>query len=168
MNADAKGRMLGLVLLGIIVVSIGANIFSGITRSLVSKRWPRTTAQILVSAVYRDGADVSPRWAPEVVYQYKIGAKTFTSRRIRFLMPPMYQPEEASGIAEAYNLGSTVQVAYNPAIPSESVLEPGLPPGTSKYVLLMLFLMAVTSYICYEIRHPARRILLRSLPDDVS
>jgi len=168
MNADAKGRMLGLVLLGIIVVSIGTNIFSGITRSLVSKRWPRTTAQILVSAVYRDGTDVSARWAPEVVYRYKIGTETFTSRRIRFLMPPMYQPEEASGIAESYSLGSIVQVAYNPAIPSESVLEPGLPSGALKHILLVLFLVAVTGYIYYEIRHPERRILLRSIPDDAS
>jgi hypothetical protein len=167
LTADTKGRMLGLFILGIIVVCIGTNIASGITRSLVSERWPRASAQVVASAVYQDGRDVAPRWEPVVEYRYQIGNRTFTSRRIRFLMSPMYQPQEANGIAEGYSLGSVVQVAYNPANPSESVLEPGLPPGTLKQVLLVLFLLALTSYIYYEIRHPERRILLRSLPDSI-
>jgi Protein of unknown function (DUF3592) len=167
MNADAKGRMPGLVLLGIIVVLIGTNVFSGIIRSLVSKRWPRTSAQIVESTVYEDGADVSPRWVPEVVYRYKIGTETFTSRRIRFLMPAMYQSEEASGIVDSYGLGRVVRVAYDPANPSESILEPGLPPKALQQFLLALFLLAITGYIFYEIRHPERRIILRSPPDDI-
>jgi hypothetical protein len=165
MTADMKGRIFGLFILGIIVLCIATNIISGITRSLSSERWPRASAQVVASAVYQDGTDVSPRWEPEVVYRYKIGNQTYTSRRIRFLMAPTYQLQEASGIAESYSLGRVVQVAYNPAVPSDSVLEPGLPPGTLKQVLLVLFLMTVTSYIYYEIRHPERRVVLRSIPD---
>ena len=163
MTADKKGRTFGLFLLGVLVACVGMNTMSALGRSLASERWPRASAQVVSSSVYREGADVSPRWEPAVVYQYKIGNRTFTSHRIRFLMGPMYRREEANQITESYSVGRVVSVAYDPANPGESVLEPGAPSGTLKQVLLMLFLIGMTSYIYYEIRHPQRRILLRSI-----
>lgn len=100
-----------------------------------------------------------------MVYHYQIGSETFTSGRIRFLMGPMYRREEASRVVEPYNIGRVVRVAYDPANPRESVLEPGPPPGALMNVLLVLLLVGVTGYIYYEVRHPGRRVLLRSIPD---
>jgi hypothetical protein len=163
MTVDTKGRMLGVFLLGLLVVCIATNTVSGLIRSLASERWPRASAQVVSSSVYRDGSDVAPRWEPAVLYRYKIGNNTFTSGTIRFLMGPMYQREEASQIAESYSVGSVIRVAYNPANPRESVLQPGTPPGTFRQVLLALFLIGVIGYIYYEVHHPERRILLRTI-----
>ncbi|MBV9086558.1 MAG: DUF3592 domain-containing protein [Acidobacteriaceae bacterium] len=171
MSVDKKGRIIGLLILGTLVCSVATNVTSGISHSLASRHWPRVSARVVESSVYQDGRDVARRWEPDVVYQYTIGSQTFTSRRIRFLMPPMYQQEQASEISELYRQGRVVQIAYDPSNPRESVLQPGLPPGTLKQVLLALFLVAITAYIYYEIQHPERRILLRTFrtfSEDVS
>ena len=168
MSVDKKGRIVGLLILGTLVCSVATNVTSGVTHSLASQRWPRVSARVVESSVYEDGRDVARRWEPDVVYQYTIGNQTFTSRRIRFLMSPIYQEEQASKISALYRQGRVVQVAYDPSNPSESVLQPGLPPGTLKQVLLAVFLVAITGYIYYEIQHPGRRILLRSFSEDVS
>ena len=162
MGADTKGRMLGVVLLGILVSVAVKNTASGLVYSYASERWPRTTAQVVDSEVYHDGTAVPPRWEPAVVYQYKVSDQTFTSGRVRFLMPPIYRREEATHIAESYKVGRVVRVAYDPADPRESVLEPGPPSGTLKEILIVLFLISLTGYIYYEIHHPERRILLRT------
>ena len=162
MTADTKGRMFGLSLLGLLIACIAMNTLWEFARSLASERWPRAAGKVVSSSVYRDASDVSPRWDSEVLYQYKVGNQTFTSGRIRFLMGPMYRREKASEIAQSYAVGRAVQIAYDPANPWESVLEPGAPSGMLKHVLLTLFLVIVTGYIYYEIHHPERRILLRS------
>jgi Protein of unknown function (DUF3592) len=168
MSSDTKGRMLGLLILGILVVCLGSNIFSGIYQSLQSEHWPRAEATVTTSAVNRDGSDVATRWTPVVEYRYNVGNASFASKRVRFLMAPMYQREEATGITEAYGVGRAVSIAYNPANPADSVLEPGLPPGTTKQVLIAMFLFGLVGYIFYEIHHPERRILLRTFSDQVS
>jgi hypothetical protein len=160
--------MLGLLILGIIVVCIGSNIFSGIYQSFRSERWPRAEAQITTSVVNRDPSDVATRWTPTVAYRYSVGNSSFTSNRVRFLMAPMYQREEASSIVEAYGVGRAVSIAYNPANPAESVLQPGPPPGTTKQALIAMFLFGLVGYIFYEIHHPERRILLRTFTDQIS
>lgn len=163
MSVDKKGRMLGIFLLGLLVACVATNTISGLSRSVASERWPRASAEVVSSAVYRDGSDVAPRWEPAISYRYYIGNNTFTSGTIRFLMGPMYDRDEATQIAESYSVGSVVRVAYNPDNPRESVLQPGTPPGTLKQVLLALFLIGITGYIYYEIHHPERRILLRTI-----
>jgi hypothetical protein len=168
MSSDTKGRMLGLLILGIIVVCIGSNIFNGIYQSLQSRHWPKAEAQITASVVSRDASDVATRWTPNVEFRYHVGNSAFTSKRVRFLMAPMYQREEATGITDAYAVGRGVSVAYNPANPAESVLEPGLPPGTTKQVLIAMFLFGLVGYIFYEIHHPERRILLRTFANEIS
>ena len=168
MSVDKKGRIIGLLILGTLVCSVATNVTSGVTHSLASQRWPRVSARVLESSVYEDGRDVARRWEPDVVYQYTIGDQTFTSRRIRFLMPPIYQEEQAAKISDLYRQGRVVQVAYDPSNPRESVLQPGLPPGTLKQILLAVFLVAIPGYIYYEIQHPERRILLRTFSENAS
>jgi hypothetical protein len=166
MSADTKGRTLGLLILGIIVVGICSNTFSGVVQAFKSQYWPRTVAHVTESVVTRDATDVAPRWTPAVEYRYNVGNNAFTSHRVRFLMAPIYQREQATEITDAYGAGRDLRIAYNPANPSESVLEPGLQPGTWKQLLSALFLLSITGYIFYEIHHPERRVLLRSVPDD--
>lgn len=158
--------MFGLLILGIIVVCIGSNTFSGVAQSLRSDRWPRAAAHVTASVLHRDATDVAPRWSPAVEFRYSVGNTVYTSRRIRFLMAPLYQRERAAEIVDAYSVGRAVTIAYNPANPGDSVLEPGLPPGALKQVLIAMFLIGLTGYIFYEIHHPARRVLLRTFSDD--
>jgi hypothetical protein len=159
--------MFGLLVLGIIAVCVGSSIFSGVVKSIQSERWPRAMAHVVGSEVIRDGSDVAPRYTPSVEFRYSVGNVNYTSNRIRFLMAPIYQSEVAAGIHSGYSLGREVKIAYNPADPSDSVLEPGLPPGTAKQVLIALFLLSITGYIFYEIQNPHRRVLLRTFSGDL-
>ena len=163
MSPDTKARMFGFTILAVIATLIAMNTTSGVFRSIASEQWPHASAQVIASTVYEDSTDVSPRWEPSVVYHYKVGDRTFTSGRVRFLMHPMYRREEANQVADSYQVGRVVSVAYDPANPSESVLEPGPPPGTSKQVGILLALILITAFIYYEIHHPERRVLLRGI-----
>jgi hypothetical protein len=167
MNSDTKGRMFGLLVLGIVAICIGSGIFSGVSKAIESERWPRASAQIIESEVQRDASDVAPRYTPTVEFRYNVGDVSYTSHRIRFLMAPIYQHEAASSIQNGYSVGREVAIAYNPKNPADSVLEPGLPPGTTKQVLLALFLLGITGYIFYEIQNPQRRVLLRTFSEDL-
>jgi hypothetical protein len=85
MNSDNKGRMFGLLVLGIIAVCDGSSIFSGVVKSIQSERWPRAMAHVVGSEVIRDGSDVAPRYTPSVEFRYSVGNVNYTSNRIRFL-----------------------------------------------------------------------------------
>lgn len=166
MNSDTKGRMFGLLVLGVIVVTVCSGILSGISRSVQSERWPRVAGRIIGSEVDRDGSDVAPKYIPAVEFRYSVGDVTYTSHRIRFLMAPIYQREVATHIQNGYVQGREVSIAYNPESPAESVLEPGLPPGTAKQIFIAIFLLGITAYIFFEIHNPTRRILLRTFGED--
>ena len=160
--------MFGFSVLAILALLVAMNTGSGVLRSIASEHWPRASAQIIASTLYENSADVSPRWEPSIVYHYKVGTATFTSDRVRFLMSPMYRREQATRVLDTYHVGRIVSVAYDPANPGESVLEPGPAPDTWEQLLVLLFLVVLSGYIYYEIRNPARRILLRSAPDSTT
>ncbi len=165
MSSDTKGRFLGLFIFGTLAIWITLNVFSGVSSSLRSEHWPKAPAQIVSSGVVIGSANVATRWIPHVEYVYVVGHTSYRSSRIRFLMSPFYQEENASAVTAPYPVGRSISVAYDPAAPKESVLEPGPPPGVWKQMLIALFFCSLSGYIFFEIGHPERRVLLRSNPE---
>ncbi|MBI5966061.1 MAG: DUF3592 domain-containing protein [Chloroflexi bacterium] len=90
-----------------------------------AQSWASTTGTVLMSSVQSRTSGRSHSTYPVVVYQYTVSGKTYQSQTIKageqFInVRVMGQAQETVG---RYPIGSTVTVYYNPANPSESVLE---------------------------------------------
>jgi len=107
-----------------------------------SDGWPSTKGHVVESRVQTrvavDGSDVSrgrlfgPRHyehVPVVRYAYEVGGVPYTSDRVRFGERSAERgdrgQERAREAAGRYPAGAAVDVYYDPAIPSRSVLETG-------------------------------------------
>jgi Protein of unknown function (DUF3592) len=163
MNSATKGRMFGLI--GLAGFSLWATLSLGIGfyLSLRSSFWPTASAQVSSSSVSTGVSNIGRWWQAELTYEYRVGGHVYQSSTIRYLMPASDHEEEARQIQANYAEGRQTRAAFNPANPSESVLEPGVPAGMWWRALIPLFFWGLTGYIYYEIHHPERRLML--LPD---
>lgn len=115
-----------------------------------SKSWPIAMGRVVMSQVEsrrsRSGqSGYSTNFYPQIVYEYDIGGQRFQSNQINrgvsigYGMVSMAQRKTLQ-----YPPGSHVQVFYNPANPSESVLETGASGGSKILMVigLMIFLFS--------------------------
>jgi hypothetical protein len=163
MNSDTKGRLIGLVGLTCFAVWVTFTVGRGFYLGVASSWWPTTTARVTASAVDTGVSNIGRWWQADVDYEYQVNGKAYSSDRVRFLMPPFYREEDARDIQTAFPQGAQVKATYNPKNPSQSILQPGIPPGMWIRALLPLFFWSLIGYIYYEIRRPGRRLML--LPD---
>lgn len=163
MNSATKGRLVGLLGLASVAVWLTLSLGSDFYLCLASLRWPTVPVRITASDVSTGVSNMGRWWQPELTYDYQVGGRNYRSSSIRYLMPAFYHVEGARQIQAAYPKGAQAQAAVDPANPSQSVLEPGIPEGMWWRGLIPLFFWTLTGYIFYEIRNPQRRFLL--LPD---
>ncbi|HWT29696.1 MAG TPA: DUF3592 domain-containing protein, partial [Propylenella sp.] len=103
-------------------------------RAAASLAWPTAPAAILQSEVTvgvdRDtDGDRTTYYMPVVRYAYEVGGQCYEGKRIRFGDVKKYSDSAARKLIEPYAVGSTAEVRYDPAKPSEATLEtikPGL------------------------------------------
>jgi hypothetical protein len=165
MNSATKGRLIGLLGLTVVAVWLTLSLGSGFYLCLKSLRWPMVPVRITSSDVSTGVSNMGRWWQPELTYEYRVGGQSYRSNSIRYLMPAFYHAEGARQIQAAYHQGAQVRAAVDPANPSRSVLEPGIPEGMWWRGLIPLFFWALTGYILYEIRNPQRRVLLLRDPE---
>ncbi len=168
MNSDTKARLLGLIGLGSIAVWLTISLGSSFYLCLVSLRWPKLPVRVVSSGVNTGSSNLGTWWAPEVEYEYRLNGRTYHSATVRYLMPPLYEQEEAQAVLADYPPEAQTTAAYDPRNPARSVLEPGVPPGMWKKALIPPFFWALAAYIFYEIIHPRRRLMLRPNPEVVA
>lgn len=80
------------------------------------------------------------RHAPRVSYTYDVDGKEFKSTRIGFGNYSRRSADAGRKVAERYPKGADVSVHYNPAKPSEAVLELSSSNTNSTYALSLLTL----------------------------
>ena len=165
MNADTKTRFVGLIGLGSIAVWLTLSLGSGFYLSLASLRWPRVPVHITSSGVNAGTSNIGNWWAPAVEYTYELQGRQYHSTNVRYLMPAFYQEQDAKLVQAAYPEHTQTMAACDPRNPSRSVLEPGVPPNMWIRGLIPVFFWALMGYILFEIRHPERRFLLRSVAE---
>jgi Protein of unknown function (DUF3592) len=158
-----KCRMVGMVALSIFAVWITLSLGTRFFWCVVSLTWPTIPAHVTSSALSTGESNAGQWWRPEVAYAYQLDGQSYTSRGLRLMMPFYYHEQDARQIQEEYPAGAQVRAAYNPRKPTQSVLEPGIPPGMWWRAFIPLFFWTVVGYLYYEIRHPERRVVL--LPD---
>ncbi|NUM43102.1 MAG: DUF3592 domain-containing protein [Anaerolineales bacterium] len=107
---------------------------------LASKKWLRVSGKILRSRLRKWSFLGKNDQYPDIVYQYLVNGKWYTSKNITFALA---RPNTVEMI-EKYEAYALVVVFYHPGSPGISVLKPGLP----KFDLLFLsFCFAWASFL---------------------
>jgi Protein of unknown function (DUF3592) len=125
-----KNRIL-INFMGITFATIGAFFVAhGIQERLKGKEslsWPTTRGVIIEAEVHRsEGNSKSrPTYSPRVQYSYAVDGTEYMGKRIRFAAIGSGDRSEAAAVVKKYAPSTSVEVAYKPDKPSESVLEPG-------------------------------------------
>jgi len=145
-------------------ILIGAAVFIGIIliativklrEQKIASKWPQTSGLVVQSKIEArekrnmDGGTTTGNY-PLVVYEYEIGEKKYTGKKISVgEEAPDFMLEET--IAK-YPAGITVPVYYNPANPRQAVLERDLPTDFSKGLscILLFFIIGAAFLILGE------------------
>lgn len=87
--------------------------------------WPHVDGRITRSDLtQRRDADGSLDYLPDIHYTYAVNGTPFEGKRVRYGLMRLDQ-KGATAIRTRYPEGDVVKVFYNPANPSDSVLETG-------------------------------------------
>lgn len=128
-----------------------------------SRNWPAVPGRVILSAVRETTVRVrrstsirrmrtAVRYAPHVVYEYEVDGTRYANDRVR-IGPALLSSEPADAAREAakHPVGQEVQVAYNPDLPSEAVLDPGLGPESlilwGVFLILVILMTALTAVL---------------------
>ena len=96
-------------------------------RAAASRKWPRAPGKVLRVFVDRQEDNEGPTYRVKVLCRYRVGDSEYTCDRLRFGIA-FWSSLPIARISRAltkYTAGDSVEVAYNPEKPEESVLEPG-------------------------------------------
>jgi hypothetical protein len=109
---------------------IAASLFTALSvltlwRAYSSRRWPRTTGQVIVSKVERAGFAISLFYVLKIRYEYDIAGKIYKSDRYSFDPAVSIYHKKIEQIVSKYPTGRRIFVYYNPTYPAISVIENG-------------------------------------------
>jgi len=102
-------------------------------KAKASLSWPSVDGEISHSAVlYQTSTNSSTgetsTYKADIAYRYKVQGKSYSSSRIA-LLDLASSSRNAQTVVDRYPDNASVQVYYNPADPSDAVLEPGESSG---------------------------------------
>ena len=137
--------VLGIVFLAVALVSR--------QKAQTSQRWPTAAARVLASEVkehVRHDSDNQTQFSyePVVEYNYAVGGQTYASRRIAY-GANSFGRGQAQKMIERYPVGSAVTARYNPANPTEAVLETTAAGATLFLILGIVFLVLCLISSCF-------------------
>lgn len=120
-----------------------------------SLHWPMAKGTVLESEVHRytSSGEVSPskvHHVPRIVYQFERGGSRYESDQ-RSIMGEDYDSDEAQRIVDAYPVGSSITVYFQPGNPEESVLQRGYSEEQSRIgtlVLVAFLLFSGVAIVC--------------------
>ena len=141
LNATARpqGAAACVMILFVALTTLGSLVLAHclfqIWRGRASRHWPTTIGTIGPRPMSRSVVFPIPLFFGRFVYTYRIGAREFKGRRIWFGSDLAFSvPNPAyTWLGESLPPGTSVSVSYNPANRRESVLRPGVSPGTYVY-----------------------------------
>ncbi len=146
------GKLSLIILLGALSLVFLGLALSNTIRGHDSLSWPSATGQITLSRVETRVWKNTPRYAPDLLYDYTVDGEHYTGMLIGTTPaynlfgimlgdnPSSDSREEVERIINRYPRGQAVTVFYDPAAPAISALEPGIPPGTERGLILGLVL----------------------------
>ena len=108
-----------------------------IANAKASVGWPTAPGTITRSEVE---PTVKNRVNPKVAYTYAVNGKTMTGSRVSYRSEGGSNQTDAQAVVDRFPMGKSVQVHYDPALPTNSVLEPGASASTYGYLVIPLIL----------------------------
>ena len=132
-------------LFSLVFVVIGAVILRYAMRTAEKARqsesWPSTEGEIAHSAtLYQTDSTATNNgvatFKADIAYRYKVKGANYSSSKVALLDLATSSSGRAQTIVQRYPDKSKVQVYYNPADPSEAVLEPGSVGGINALYLI--------------------------------
>ncbi len=139
--------------LGVFLILMGLFLYRRRTRdhakAVAALTWPRARARITASTVgvtkeiSGNPDDLTPNtfYVPQISFAYEVGGTAYQGSRVSYAdLKTAFRKKVDERVAK-YPVGAVVEVAYDPAQPSESVLETGT-KGTSAFNFNNVFLFA--------------------------
>lgn len=116
-----------MLLLGVVLISLG---LFALQRHNAAASWPQAPGVIEVSEVTaKPHFENNMMYQPAIRYRYGAPGGPYTGEKIANTGKLYTREKDARKIAARYPVGGTVTVRYNPADPSEAVLERGASGG---------------------------------------
>ena len=130
----------------------------GAAHGALTLRWPRTDAKIIDANLRTFEREMSGRYRDEwhsfaVHYSYRVGGTDYFGGRVEPYDFGMQNSVGAQKMQDRHPIGSTAQVAYDPANPSVAYLE----RGPSSFSLALVGIGAVIGLSGFWIRGFAKR-----------
>jgi hypothetical protein len=128
-----------LAALGVIAFGFGV---WGAYNGAQTLKWPRAQAEIVDAKLTRHERETRDVQRPDkwhtfdVHYLYRVNGKTFLGGGIEPYAFNMQNSAGAQKMAEKYRIGTTAEVAYNPANGAEAYLQPG--PSSFSLILIAI------------------------------
>jgi hypothetical protein len=123
-------------------------------KAQLSQNWPATQGQITDSHVSRsvdtdsDGS-TSTAYSAQVAYTYQVLGQAYNGSKIAFGFNPSYSNQsKAQATAARYPVGSAVAVYYDPANPSDAVLERQASGSNVALILGIIFIVVGVCIAC--------------------
>ncbi len=110
-----------------------------------SATFPTTEGTIVSSRkILLRGARGSGYSAADIAYAYTVGDRHLTSSRFSFEHPaPRLETPETADLEKRFPVGTKISVHYNPADPSEAVLETSATPDLPAMMVFLLFFACI-------------------------
>jgi hypothetical protein len=117
-----SGVWIGVVACALIGVGILIYTVYQRRRMEASDNWPRVTGKITRTGVEVVNDGESNNFVASVLYNYVVGGRTYTGRRIGFSRRQYVRRKRAEEEADKYPVGATVDVYFDPKEPWDGVL----------------------------------------------
>ncbi len=145
------GGIFALVGLVVIILAVGQ-----IQLGTASKSWPSTNGTVQVSSMTssygchgKSGCYYT--YVANIDYAYNVGGVQYSSGQLNIIgSASSRDPSYIQGLVNQYPVGESVQVYYNPATPSQAVLQPGVQSGSYALVVFGLIFALVGLFVAFK------------------
>jgi hypothetical protein len=150
-----------LVLLLALAALLPAAALPPYLRAKNSAQWPRTKGVITSSYLEVGYFRQMKGYRGVVRYRYQVGSAEYSGYRLSFNRGHLAIEGAWQKVIDAYPVGKTVEVFYDPKDPSFAILEPGLIGEMALLYKMDLFFIAAFAtallIVLYKFREPAIR-----------
>ena len=145
---EATFKILGLAILAAGLLLMRKRLIMG----LRSQSWPATNGVVISAERVFSGTSVEdgePTYNVKVEYSYMVDGREYHGDLIEPL-PSLKSAEQAARVVDRYRPGAEVEIFFDPADPSQSLLVPGL-DGVMKIFLVVylacMILLAISLFV---------------------
>lgn len=115
---------------------------------LASRNWKRTTCKILKAYIdeHRDRDPDETHYSTHVLFEYRVGGRTFQCRRLTYRATHGLVHSNAIGMLAGILQGRQVDAFYDPHCPSRAVLIRGITINNFVHLLLAFALLGFVTW----------------------